>query len=79
MKTLLHTKFKDFLSDCDNIKKERLGKRLKDIIELSPVLFRNLNQQRVKPMIMTAIDNYAQNPDINNRLRLRHALENMGF
>ena len=79
MRRYLHSKLKDFISESDCERKERLGSRLKDIMDVSPVLFRNVNEQRVKPMIMSAIDRYAHNPDIGNRLRLQHALENMGL
>ena len=79
MRRLLHLKIKDFVSETDERKQQRLAERLKDIVEFSPGLFRYVNEREVKPMVKSAIEKFAYNPDPINKLNLLHAIGSMGF
>jgi len=78
MKAILQSRLKHLITETDRGRIERLGDKIKDIMEVSPDLFRHVNEQEVKPMVKNAIDKYVYRPDVTNRRQLLHAFDNMG-
>ena len=79
MRKLVHSKLKAFISETDNMKKEMIANRLKDLFETAPDIFEKTNEQEIKPILTTAIDKYAYNPSTANQLHLLKALGTIGF
>ena len=65
------------ISETDEWKKAMLADSIKDLLEETPEMFPD--GDGVKPIVKSAIDIYARNPNVMNQLQLLNVLGRIGI